>query len=289
MAAGLGFKNFVTGDILTAADANGYLQSQTVMVFADAAARTAAITSPQEGMISYLKDTNATQYYSGSAWVAVGGSSPLTTKGDLYTYSTADARLGVGTNGQVLLADSTAATGLKWGAPVVSSGLTLVSRTAFSSVSSQIFDSVFTSTYANYAVVIDTIYGSDGSQALQMQLRYGTTTAAASYQGGRVNVTNGGTVTGGGVDNQSVMTLAPTVGSSGEPTVGSINFYRVGNSAQRANFDGTIVNMTYSANPGFVTFGGTYNDAANTITGFLLKAASGNITGTVSIYGLAKA
>ena len=45
-----------------------------------------------------------------------GGSSPLTTKGDLYTYSTVDARLGVGTNGQVLTADSTAATGIKWAA-----------------------------------------------------------------------------------------------------------------------------------------------------------------------------
>jgi hypothetical protein len=126
MAAGLGYIEFATGDILTAAIANGYLASQTVMVFADAAARTTAITSPQEGMISYLKDTNATQYYSGSAWVSIGGgSSPLTTKGDLYTYSTTDARLGVGTNGQILTADSTAATGLKWASPAGGGGKVL--------------------------------------------------------------------------------------------------------------------------------------------------------------------
>ena len=75
MAAGLGYKEFTTGDVLTAADANGYLASQVVMVFADSAARTTAITSPQEGMISYLKDTNSTEYYSGSAWTAIGGSS----------------------------------------------------------------------------------------------------------------------------------------------------------------------------------------------------------------------
>ena len=71
MAAGLGLKTFVTGDVLTAADTNGYLM-QGVWVFADAAARTAAVTSPQEGNMSYLKDTNSTEYYSGSAWVAVG-------------------------------------------------------------------------------------------------------------------------------------------------------------------------------------------------------------------------
>ena len=41
--------------------------------------------------------------------------SPATTKGDLVAYSTVAARLGVGTNGQVLTADSSEATGLKWG------------------------------------------------------------------------------------------------------------------------------------------------------------------------------
>jgi hypothetical protein len=38
----------------------------------------------------------------------------LTTKGDLYTRSNVNARLGVGTNGQLLSADSTQTTGLKW-------------------------------------------------------------------------------------------------------------------------------------------------------------------------------
>jgi hypothetical protein len=54
MAAGLGFKTFTTGEVLTSADTNGYLM-QGVLVFADAAARDAAITSPQEGQFAYLK------------------------------------------------------------------------------------------------------------------------------------------------------------------------------------------------------------------------------------------
>jgi hypothetical protein len=41
---------------------------------------------------------------------------PLTTKGDLFTFSTTEARLPVGTNGHVLTADSAETTGLKWAA-----------------------------------------------------------------------------------------------------------------------------------------------------------------------------
>ena len=77
MAAPLGFKTFATGDVLTAADTNGYLM-QGVWVFASAAARTSAVTSPQEGNMSFLKDTNSVEYYDGAAWVAVGGSGGLT-------------------------------------------------------------------------------------------------------------------------------------------------------------------------------------------------------------------
>ena len=76
MGAGLGFKTFVTGDVLTASDTNGYLM-QGVWVFASAAARDAAVTSPQEGNFCYLKDTNATQFYTGSAWSAVGNGKVL--------------------------------------------------------------------------------------------------------------------------------------------------------------------------------------------------------------------
>jgi hypothetical protein len=117
--AGAGYKLFATGDVLTAAQVNTYLNEQTVMVFADSAARTTALSGVlSEGMMSYLQDTDSVEVYDGSAWTAIGGgSSPLTTKGDLYTFSTVDARLGVGANGTVLTADSAETTGLKWAAP----------------------------------------------------------------------------------------------------------------------------------------------------------------------------
>lgn len=121
MAGGQGFKTFATGDILTANDVNGYLM-QGVLVFATTTARDAAITSPQQGQVALTKDTNTIWKYTGSTWTNIdtSGSAPLTTKGDIYGYDTAPARIPVGTNGQVLTADSAQALGVKWATPTAS-------------------------------------------------------------------------------------------------------------------------------------------------------------------------
>jgi hypothetical protein len=72
----------------------------------------------------YKNSTTGDKYIYTTSWKLIisGSASPLTTKGDVYTYSTVDARLGVGTNGQVLTADSAEATGLKWATPAVGGG-----------------------------------------------------------------------------------------------------------------------------------------------------------------------
>lgn len=60
-------------------------------------------------------------------WAVVGGTSPLTTKGDIFgRTSTTDARIPIGTNGQVLTADSAQALGLKWAAPATSGTVTSI-------------------------------------------------------------------------------------------------------------------------------------------------------------------
>jgi hypothetical protein len=70
------------------------------------------------GEIGFESDTNKFKIGTGStAWASLpyaASLSPLTTKGDLYTYSTADARLAVGANGETLVADSSTATGLRY-------------------------------------------------------------------------------------------------------------------------------------------------------------------------------
>jgi hypothetical protein len=82
-------------------------------------------------------------YNSGtSAWepVAVGAdiTNTLTTKGDLLgRTSSAASRLGVGSNGTVLTADSAEATGLKWATPAAG-GMTLLSTTSLSGATTTI-------------------------------------------------------------------------------------------------------------------------------------------------------
>jgi hypothetical protein len=70
---------FNTGDVLTAAQVNTYLNEQTVMVFASSAARTSALSGVlAEGMMSYLQDTNSVEVYDGSNWVSVGSTGDIT-------------------------------------------------------------------------------------------------------------------------------------------------------------------------------------------------------------------
>ena len=80
--AGAGYKLFATGDVLTAAQVNTFLMQQTVMVFADSAARTTALSGVlAEGMVSYLQDTNSLEVYDGSGWVGATGDITALTAG----------------------------------------------------------------------------------------------------------------------------------------------------------------------------------------------------------------
>jgi hypothetical protein len=103
--AGAGYRLFNTGDVLTAAQVNNYLQEQVIMVFADSTARTTALSGVlSEGMFSYLTGTNAFQYYDGAAWADV--SNP----GDITGVTAGTGLSGGGTSGAVTLSIDTGTT-----------------------------------------------------------------------------------------------------------------------------------------------------------------------------------
>ena len=73
--SGTGYKLFGSGDILRAAEVNGYLMNQSVMVFETDGTRGAlgALDAPGDGQVSYLKGTNVLQVYdTDTGWVTIG-------------------------------------------------------------------------------------------------------------------------------------------------------------------------------------------------------------------------
>ena len=106
----MAYKTFANGFPLPASDLNNFLMNQSVIVFADSAARGTAIPSPVEGMLTYLQDTNAYESWNGSAFVNINDNtdaipkSTVTTAQDLIVADGANSvtRLGVGTDDQVL-------------------------------------------------------------------------------------------------------------------------------------------------------------------------------------------
>ena len=194
MAAGLGFKDFQTGEVLTAADVDGYLM-QGVWVFASAAARDAAVTSPQEGNFAYLKDTNVTTYYTGSAWAnldTTGMTNPMTTTGDtIYSSSgSTPARLGIGSTGNVL----TVSGGLPvWAAPAGGGGMTLISTTSLTGASVTL--SSIPGTYNHLQLVMRNALPATDVTAFKLRFNSDSNTRyrAGGYDGvfGAMNATQG--------------------------------------------------------------------------------------------------
>lgn len=63
-----GYRTWTPGEVITASNVQEYLQDQSVFVFPSDSVRSTAIISPNEGMLSWLEDSNKYQYYDGVGW-----------------------------------------------------------------------------------------------------------------------------------------------------------------------------------------------------------------------------
>lgn len=258
MAAGQGFKTFTTGEVLTAADTNGYLM-QGVLVFADAAARTAAIASPQEGQTSYLKDTDEIQVYSGSAWVTKSGSLPSQT----------------GNSGKYLTTDGT---NTSWG--TVAGGMTLLSTTTLTG--STVTISSISGSYKNLVVVIKGANSTAGGYFLNMRLNGDTGT---NYSWGQ-SIYNGAAVGYNGIGNTVMSLTELNTVASGVTYVSDVLLtiprYTDTSGNQLVTGGGWIGNVR-----GGYAFGGIYTNRTAAITSITFNIPTTTFAaGTVYLYGV---
>ena len=205
--------------------------------------------------------------------------------GDLLYGTAADtlARLPIGTAGQVLKVNS-GATAPEWGVAGGASGLTLIQRSTFSNVAGTgtTFDGVFSSTYVNYLICIENCYSATQTDDLQFVFRYSATDETSHWGNLLQNTYNASTFVSTSSAGVGQLVLNGSQ-SSTYPFVGQINVSNIGTSTLPAingmgmEEDNTKLSLFYG-----------YTTNARTYTGFRLKSASSNITGTVSVYGLAK-
>lgn len=153
----MAYKVFTNGSPLPASDLNTYLMNQSVMVFANSTARSAALTAPTEGMITYLEDTELVYVYKSGNWVDINDNSgaipksTVTTAGDLIVAdgNASVTRLGIGSNGQILTSNGTTAT---WSTPAGGGGWDLLSTTSLSGTTVDV--SGISQSYKNLRILV---------------------------------------------------------------------------------------------------------------------------------------
>lgn len=159
-------------------------------------------------------------------WVAQDDSNAIQNaivdaKGDLIAATAADtpARLAVGTNGQVLTADSAESTGMKWATPTSTGGMTLINTGGTTLSGSSTTVSSIPSTYKQLYIVIDDFYGA-GRNYVMMEfnsdtsyLNYfnngvrGTTSTASAAFGWRSQEISVNNVYNGDYNNKITLTM----------------------------------------------------------------------------------
>lgn len=264
--AGAGWRDFVPGEVLTAANVQDYLQDQAVMVFASAAARTSAIASPTDGMVSYLKDTDTIERYNGSSWVVAfpignGGTGATTAR---------DAQLNLRIGTVPISPSSIVQTG---GSASVSS----MGEVTFTGVTSIALNGVFSSTYRNYLITYNANNPSTAYD-LHVRMRASGANSSVSYYWQRISG-DGTTVAAAEGNNAPEGILTRSYGNTG--------FSGVIYSPNEAR-DTLITTDAFHSNNVIVKE--NYVNRHNVSTAYdgiyIFPGGSNNMTGTVLIQGI---
>ena len=231
------------------------------------------------------------------------GTSPLTTKGDVYVYGSADARLPVGTNGQVLTAASGEATGLEWtnagsgtvdtsGTPVANdfarfTDADTIEGRSYAEVAADLSLEIGTDVQA-YDAQLDSIAAlvpgtegkmitSDGLGGYQITTIAGVRTYLNVEDGADVTGTANVTAAGALMDSEltsiaDVKALDQSVVSGASPTFGTANMTDATNKRFMSDAQETVLNNTSGTNTGDEAA------ASTTVAGVVELATNAEVT-----------
>jgi len=205
-------------------------------------------------------------------------------KGDLVVGSATNdaAVLGVGSNNQVLTADSSTSTGLKW--DTASSGdFVRITTSSFSASAAVNIDSCFSTTYDNYRILLNVTSVASSPNSLNLRFRTsGSTNTTSNYGSGFRYVTYGTGVAGGGGSAlaSSSAYLADYSNNPGSTVLDILNPF----ASQK-----TMVTYLHNVAHGYGFFGTAQFNTTTSFDGISLYVDTGNVTGTVSVYAYKKA
>lgn len=271
-------KTFVNGFPLNASEINTFLMNQAIAVFTNATARDAAITSPIDGQYAHLTATDTLTRFNGTAWESVGVLPTLTANravasngsGALTASTVTDTELGY-------LSGVTSPIQTQINAIPAGSLIKITSQSFTNSTAVQV-NNVFSSTYEHYKVIAS--WRASGNNTMRMRFR----TAGADYTGNQyftIGYSFTGTINEGDA-TQAIIGWSDVTGTSAI----DLNFYRPFTSTSDTAFtfsqtgprSGSFVYGPFTAGGGLRT--------NRSDTGFTIYPDSGNITGTVRVYGV---
>jgi hypothetical protein len=250
---------------------------------ASAAPAPAGVTSTELGYVDGVTSALQTQIDSKIGSAAAINPTIVDAKGDIIAATAADtvSRLAVGANNTVLTADSATATGLKWATPATSaSGLTLITSSSFTTVSSHSVNNCFTTTYQNYLLLITFTGATADGPTFSMRMRASGTDTSTNYQQTRLyalGATVGAdtAITDGfflnGLDKDFPDEPLCVVNLANPQAANRTSFVN-----QAQNRGATVVN--------YWSLGG-FQDSTTQFDGFTILTDSGTMSGRVRVYG----